>query len=113
MAEKLIFLVPEITLFIGAVLVAVLGLSHSRRVRELLPLITCAFLAIAFFATPLTYGDAANRTLHTEQSLLSCRSRKYVKMIVVRWSASLLVMVGVGSSRSKARSRRCVRAAAI
>ncbi len=56
MVEKLWFLIPEMCLFAGAVVVSVMGLSRRRALRDSLPLVTCVFLLAAFVITPLLYG---------------------------------------------------------
>ncbi len=55
MGDKLWFLLPEIWLFAGAVVVSVIGLSRSKLLRDAVPLIVCAFLAVALVAIPLIY----------------------------------------------------------
>ena len=54
MSNRLTLIAPEIVLFVGAVLVAVLGLSRSRSIRESVPWVTIVFLAgsvVAKFGT--------------------------------------------------------------
>ena len=47
MGSKLILITPEIILFAGSVLVAVLGLSRSRSIRGIVPWTTIGFIAAA------------------------------------------------------------------
>ncbi len=97
MVEKLWFLMPEMCLFAGAVVVSVVGLSHRRALRDALPLVTCLFLLAAFVITPLLYG--ADR-VYDEQGisragLLMPMLGKYVKMIVCAIGI-VLTMLSVG-----------------
>ena len=57
MADKLWFLIPEIWLFVGVVVVSVMGLSRRKMFRDLLPLVVCVFLVGAFIITPLLYSE--------------------------------------------------------
>ncbi|MBT8485250.1 MAG: NADH-quinone oxidoreductase subunit N [Phycisphaerae bacterium] len=91
MAEKLWFVIPELILFGGAVIVSVLGLSPRRVIREQLPLITCVFLAIAFIATPIVYSV---ERVDLATGLLPELGR-YVKMSVCLIGV-LLAMLSVG-----------------
>ena len=45
MVEKLTLIAPEILLFIGAIIVAITGLSGSRTLRGAVPVVTAIFLA--------------------------------------------------------------------
>ena len=49
MGSKLILITPEIILFAGSVLVAVLGLSRSRSVRGVVPWTTTRAVSVARF----------------------------------------------------------------
>ena len=79
MAEKLWFIIPEMMLFVGAVVVAVMGLSPSRRMRDALPLTTVIFLAAACIVTPFLY---ANEARVASADLLMPMLGQYVKMVV-------------------------------
>lgn len=81
---KLWFIVPEMALFAGVVAAFIMGLSASKRVRDLLPLITALFLAMAFALTLLVYeGDRGTRLLAENPDLLVMPMvGKYVKLIV-------------------------------
>ncbi len=57
LSPRLALLVPEMILFVGAVFVAILGLSKNRARRESLPFITCAVLIASIIAVPLTWTD--------------------------------------------------------
>ncbi|MCZ6465350.1 MAG: hypothetical protein O7A09_13535, partial [Proteobacteria bacterium] len=97
MVEKLWFLIPEMCLFAGVVVVSVMGLSRRRALRDSLPLVTCVFLLAAFVITPMLYG--ADR-VYDEQGLsraglLMPMLGKYVKMIVCAIGI-VLTMLSVG-----------------
>lgn len=57
MSAKLTLIAPEIVLFIGAVFVAVFGLSSSRSIRRSVPLVTALFLAGSVVLTQFVYLD--------------------------------------------------------
>ncbi|MHC5113388.1 MAG: NADH-quinone oxidoreductase subunit NuoN [Planctomycetota bacterium] len=91
MGDKLVLLVPELILLTGAVVLAVMGLSPRQRLREMLPAVTCAFLAAAFIATPLVYrAETVERA-----GLLMPELGKFVKMAVA-FIGVILAMLGVG-----------------
>ena len=91
MAEKIWFLMPELILFAGAVVLSVMGLARRKPVRDLLPAVTCLFLAAAFLVTPFLYrGD---HIAHAD--LLMPLLGKYVKMMVC-FIGIILTMVSVG-----------------
>ncbi|MSR43743.1 MAG: NADH-quinone oxidoreductase subunit N [Phycisphaerales bacterium] len=56
MSPRLILLVPEMILFAGAVLVAVLGLSRNHAIRSSLPFVTCAVLIASIAAVGATWS---------------------------------------------------------
>ncbi len=91
MAEKLWFIIPELILFAGAVIVSVMGLSPRRAVRDLLPVVTCGALAVAMFVTPFLY--APDRVAGA--ALLMPLIGRYVK-VVVCVVGIVLTMVTVG-----------------
>ena len=57
MSDKLILILPEMWLFLGAVAASVMGLSRSRAVRDSVPLLVCLFLATALVGVPIVYAD--------------------------------------------------------
>lgn len=79
MIDKLWFLIPEMVMFAGAVVVSVLGLSRSKRVRDLSPAIVIVSLVIAAALTPLLY---ANEARLANAALLIPSLGLYVKVIV-------------------------------
>ncbi len=91
MTDKLWFLIPEMCLFVGVCVVAIMGLSPARSVRDLIPLMTAAFLALAFVVTPFLY--TSERLAGAD--LLMPTLGKYVKMIVCVVGI-MLVMLTVG-----------------
>ena len=92
MIDKLWFLIPEMILFAGAVIVSVLGLSKSKSTRDLSPLIVVLALIVAAVLTPVVYSHedrivAANFLI----PLLG----NYVKVIICVVGA-LLALLSVG-----------------
>ncbi len=79
MGDKVFLLLPEIWLFLGAVVASVMGLAHSRAVRDAVPLVVCAFLAVAMVAVPLVYADPARVV---RAGLLLPGIGPYVKVVV-------------------------------
>ena len=59
MGAKLTLIAPEILLFIGSVVVAVLGLSRTPSVRRSVPLVTALFLAGSIAVTAYVYRTDA------------------------------------------------------
>ena len=59
MSAKLTLIAPEILLFVGAVVVAVLGLSRNAAVRRAVPLTTALFLAASVVVTAWVYRSEA------------------------------------------------------
>ena len=92
MGSKLILITPEIILLIGAVLVAVLGLSRSRSIRGIVPWSTIGFIAAAIIATHVVYARSADVTA---AGLLLPHLGLYLKTLVGVVSIGL-VLVGTG-----------------
>ena len=59
MAARLTLIAPEIVLFAGAVVVAVLGLARTASIRRSVPLVTVAFLALSIVASVVSYRSSA------------------------------------------------------
>ncbi len=57
MGSKLVLITPEIILFVGSVVVAVLGLATSRSVRSAVPWTTIGFIVASIVATQVVYGS--------------------------------------------------------
>jgi NADH-quinone oxidoreductase subunit N len=91
MVDKIWFLIPELILFAGVIVVFVMGLSSRRTVREAVPLVTMLILLAGFIVTPFLY--TADRVSEAE-SLMPMLG-KYVKMIVCAIGV-LLALVSVG-----------------
>ncbi len=92
MVDKLWFLWPEVTLFIGAVVVSVLGLSRRKALRDASPLIVIITLAIAAGLTSFIYSDAEKVAT---SGLLMPMLGQYIKVIVA-FVGIALAMLGVG-----------------
>ena len=78
MVEKLWFIIPELVLFAGAVMAALMGLSSRRVLRALTPAAVCVFLAAAFIVTHFIYADEERIA---EAGVLLPVLGRYVKMI--------------------------------
>lgn len=91
MTAKLILIAPEIVLFIGAILVAVLGLSKSRSVRRSVPFVTALFLAGSVVLTQFVYLDDAALA---SSGLLFPRLGLFIKSLV---GVIAIGLVGLGS----------------
>ena len=92
MADKLWFLIPEMILFAGVVIVSIMGLAHNRRLRDALPLVTAIVLAVAMVVTPFIYAESQ---MGRESGLLMPRLGLYVKLLVCGIGI-LLAMLSVG-----------------
>ena len=92
MSSKLILITPEILLFIGAVVVAVLGLSTHRRIRNAVPWTTVGFLVAAIVATQYVYDGSETIT---DADLLFPNLGLYLK-VMVGVIAIGLVLLGIG-----------------
>jgi NADH-quinone oxidoreductase subunit N len=95
MADKIWFVIPEIWLFVGAVVVVLAGLSPRRVVREALPVVTIAFLFVAAVLTMWVYDGAHGRSLLPDAELLMPVLGKYVKLVVCAVGIAL-AMVSTG-----------------
>ncbi len=78
MADKIWFLIPELILLAGVVVVSVLGLSPRKMLRDCLPAVTIAFLLIACVVTPFLYDSDHVSRFHSVMPMLG----KYVNMMV-------------------------------
>jgi NADH-quinone oxidoreductase subunit N len=92
-SSKLILISPEILLFCGAVVVAVLGLSSSRGIRKAVPFVTALFLAGAVVSTVFVYMDDDSLKA---SSLIFPRLGLFVKCLV-GIAAIGLVALGTGT----------------
>lgn len=96
MVQKLWLIIPEMAIFAGVVVVFIMGLSPSKRVRDILPLMTAAFLGLGFALTPLVYeSEIGQRLLQQNDFLLMPMIGKYVKMVVCMLGV-ILAMLSVG-----------------
>lgn len=55
MIAKLWFLIPEMILFAGVIVISIMGLSHHRTWRDGVPWVTSAFLLAAAIVAPMLY----------------------------------------------------------
>lgn len=92
MYPRLVLLAPEMVLFVGAVMVAILGLSRNHRIRESLPFVTCAALILSIVVVPLTW---TTENAHAANLLLPMLGR-FVKPLLAGVGV-LLVLVSIGS----------------
>ena len=93
MVDKLWFLIPEMWLFAGVVVISVMGLCKARGLRNAVPLVVIGFLAVAFIITPLLYTD--DRLAKVADGLLIPMLGRYVKMVVCAIGI-VLAMLSVG-----------------
>ena len=91
MADKLWFLIPEIWLFVGVVIVSILGLSRRKMFRDILPLVVCVFLVGGLIITPFLYSEERVAAAGLLMPMLG----KYVKMLVCAIGI-ILTMLSVG-----------------
>lgn len=92
MSPRLILLVPEMILFVGAVVVAIMGLSKNHGVRSSLPFVTCAALIASIGAVGLTW---TNENAHAAQLILPMLGR-FVKPLLAGIGV-WLVLLSVGA----------------
>ena len=92
MADKLWFILPELWLFVGAVIAAVMGLSRTRVLRDVVPYLVSFFLIAALVAIPFVYADDAKLA---RAGLLMPAIGPYVKMVVCSIGV-VLAMLSVG-----------------
>ena len=92
MLDKVWFILPEIWLFGGAVVVSMMGLSRRKLLRDAVPFVVCFFLAAAMAAIPWIYADKVRLA---GANLLMPELGPYVKMIVCGIGI-VLAMLSVG-----------------
>jgi NADH-quinone oxidoreductase subunit N len=92
MLDKILFLVPEIWLFVGVVVVSLMGLARAKLFRDALPLVVCVFLAVALVAVPLVYTQTDRLS---RAAMLMPMVGYYVKMVVCALGI-VLAMLSVG-----------------
>jgi NADH-quinone oxidoreductase subunit N len=88
MIEKLWFLIPEMILFAGVVVVSILGLSPVRALRDVTPWVTIGALVLASAVTPLLYTP--ERVASAE--LLMPHVGWYMKVAIMLIAAMLVLM---------------------
>lgn len=92
MSAKLTLIAPEMLLFVGAVVVAVLGLSRSASIRRAVPFVTTVFLAGSIVVTAAVYRSDSVETSGLILPMLGGYAKALIAAIGI-----LLVMVA-GSS---------------
>jgi NADH-quinone oxidoreductase subunit N len=95
MTARLPLIAPEILLFVGAVVVAIFGLSKSRAIRESVPWVSVVFLCGSVVVTAVTEGCNQCATVATDVLLfpnLSFYTKTLIGVVGVG-----LVLVGIGS----------------
>lgn len=101
MGERMILLLPELVLFAGAVLAAILGLSASRTWRDRLPAVAALFLLGSLVATALVHTDA--RVAAVSSDFLLPGIGRYVKAVVAIVGIALAAAgAGIGDRRLEA-----------
>jgi NADH-quinone oxidoreductase subunit N len=92
MSAKLTLIAPEILLFAGSVVVAVLGLARSASLRRSVPLVTAIFLAASIAVTAVVYRSDAV----ADSGLVMPMLGGYVKALLA--SIGILLVMVAGSS---------------
>ncbi len=92
MSSKLTLIAPEILLFAGAVVVALLGISRRAALRHSVPLVTALFLAASMLVTAWVYRSDATASAGLMLPMLGGYSKLMIAGVGI-----LLVMVA-GSS---------------
>ncbi len=95
MAAKLTLIAPEILLFAGAVVVAVLGLSRTASIRRAVPMVTAAFLAASVGVTAYVYRSDAV----VESNLLLPQLGGFVKALIALIGILLVMIAGPAIDR--------------
>lgn len=95
MAARLALIAPEIVLFAGAVVVAVLGLARTASIRRSVPLVTVAFLALSIVASVVSYrSDAVGQA-----GLLMPWLGAYAKPLIASIGILLAMVAGASIDR--------------
>jgi len=92
MSSKLTLIAPEILLFVGSVVVAVLGLARNPSVRRAVPAVTVLFLAASIGVTAWVYRSEAVLTSGLVLPMLG----GYAKALIA--SIGILLVLLAGSS---------------
>lgn len=90
MSSKLTLIAPEILLFAGAVVVAVLGLSRNPSIRRSVPVVTAAFLAGSIGLTAFVYRTDAVVTSGLVLPMLG----GYAKALIAAIGILLVMLAG-------------------
>lgn len=92
MVGRIQLLTPEMILFAGSVVTAVIGLSRNRSLRDSLPLITCVALIGSIAALPFSWTEGAAQ----DAGMLIPMLGKFVKPMLAAIGV-LLVLLGIGT----------------
>jgi NADH-quinone oxidoreductase subunit N len=95
MAAKLTLVAPEILLFVGSVVVAVLGLSRTPSVRRSVPFVTALFLAGSLVVTALVYRSDAV----AQSGLLLPMLGGFAKALIASIAILLVMVAGTSIDR--------------
>ena len=95
MSSKLTLIAPEILLFVGAVVVAVLGLARNASLRRSVPMVTALFLAGSIAVTALVYRTDAVVTSHLMLPMLGA----YAKVLIAAIGILLVMLAGPSIDR--------------
>ncbi|MFM7134725.1 MAG: NADH-quinone oxidoreductase subunit N, partial [Planctomycetota bacterium] len=95
MSAKLTLIAPEILLFAGSVVVAVLGLSRSSSVRRSVPFVTALFLIGSIAVTAFVYRSGAV----AESGLLLPELGGYAKALIAAIAVLLVMVAGPSIDR--------------
>ena len=95
MAAKLTLIAPEILLFVGSVVVAVLGLSRTPSVRRSVPFVTALFLAGSLVVTAFVYRSDAV----AQSGLLLPMLGGFAKALIASIAILLVMVAGTSIDR--------------
>ena len=95
MSSKITLIAPEILLFLGAVLVAVLGLSRNAALRRSVPMVTAIFLAGSIVVTCWVYRTDAVATSGLMLPMLG----GYAKTLIAAIGILLVMLAGPSVDR--------------
>ncbi|MCX5650992.1 MAG: NADH-quinone oxidoreductase subunit N, partial [Planctomycetota bacterium] len=95
MTAKLTLIAPEILLFIGSVVVAVLGLSRTPSIRRSVPFVTALFLVGSIAVTAFVYRSSAV----AESGLLMPMLGGFAKALIASIAVFLVMVAGASIDR--------------
>ena len=95
MSAKLTLIAPEILLFVGSVVVVILGLSRSAATRRAVPFVTALFLAASIGVTAMVYRSDAV----AQSGLLLPALGGYAKALIASIAIFLVMVAGSSIDR--------------